>query len=54
MNKKIRVARLSIFSNTLLILKESFELFSKAYAPLLDRALPPAEVEPIFAIIRQQ
>lgn len=37
----------------LLILKESYELFSKAYAPLLDRALPKAEVEQIHAIIGQ-
>jgi len=35
----------------LLILKESFELFSRAYAPLLDRALPASEVEQINAII---
>ncbi len=37
----------------LLILKESFELFSRAYAPLLDRALPASEVEQITAIIRE-
>jgi len=37
----------------LLILRESFELFSRAYAPLLDRALPLSEVEQISAIIRQ-
>lgn len=35
----------------LLILKESFELFSKAYAPLLDLALPDEEVAKISAII---
>ena len=37
----------------LLILRESFELFSRAYAPLLDRALPVTEVEQISAIIQQ-
>lgn len=37
----------------LLILKESFDLFSRAYAPLLDRALPASEVEQITAIIRE-
>lgn len=37
----------------LLILKESFELFSRAYAPLLDRALPASEVEQITTIIRE-
>lgn len=37
----------------LLILRESFELFSRAYAPLLDRALPVSEVEQISAIIQQ-
>ncbi len=37
----------------LLILRESFELFSRAYAPLLDRALPASEVEQISAIIQQ-
>ncbi len=35
----------------LLILKESFELFSKAYAPLLDLALPPGDVAQISEII---
>jgi len=35
----------------LLILKESFELFYKAYAPLLDLALPPEDVANITAII---
>ena len=35
----------------LLILKESYELFSKAYAPLLDLALPAADVEQISGII---
>jgi cation diffusion facilitator family transporter len=38
----------------LLILKESFELFSKAYAPLLDLALPPAEVADISAMIQKR
>jgi cation diffusion facilitator family transporter len=37
----------------LLILKESFELFSKAYAPLLDLALPANDVAQISAIILQ-
>jgi len=37
----------------LLILKESFELFSRAYAPLLDRALPASEVSQISDIIQQ-
>ncbi len=36
----------------LLILKESFELFSKAYAPLLDLALPASEVAKISGIIQ--
>ncbi len=36
----------------LLILKESFELFSKAYAPLLDLALPAADVKQISEIIQ--
>ncbi len=35
----------------LLILKESFELFRRAFAPLLDHALPDAEVKEIAAII---
>jgi cation diffusion facilitator family transporter len=38
----------------LLILKESFELFSKAYAPLLDLALPAADVTRISEIIRNR
>jgi divalent metal cation (Fe/Co/Zn/Cd) transporter len=38
----------------LLILKESFELFSKAYAPLLDLALPASEVVQISGIIRNR
>ena len=37
----------------LLILKESFELFFKAYAPLLDLALPADEIAQISEIIRQ-
>ena len=37
----------------LLILKESFELFSKAYAPLLDLALPAHDVSHIAAIIQK-
>jgi len=37
----------------LLILKESFELFSRAYAPLRDRALPASEVSQISDIIQQ-
>lgn len=37
----------------LLILKESFELFSKAYAPLLDLALPVGDVGQISGIISQ-
>ncbi|MCK9204155.1 MAG: cation diffusion facilitator family transporter [Bacteroidales bacterium] len=37
----------------LLILKESFDLFSRAYAPLLDQALPASEVQQITAIIQQ-
>jgi len=37
----------------LLILKESYELFSKAYAPLLDLALPPGDVSQIAAIIQK-
>jgi cation diffusion facilitator family transporter len=36
----------------LLILKESYELFSKAYAPLLDSALPQTDVEKIKSIIQ--
>jgi cation diffusion facilitator family transporter len=35
----------------LLILKESFELFKKAYAPLLDITLPAGDVETISKII---
>ena len=38
----------------LLILKESFELFSKAYAPLLDLALPAADVTIISDIIQNR
>jgi len=37
----------------LLILKESYELFSKAYAPLLDLALPANDVTHIAAIIQK-
>lgn len=37
----------------LLILKESYELFSKAYAPLLDLALPADDVSHIGAIIQK-
>jgi len=37
----------------LLILKESYDLFSRAYAPLLDRALPASEVSQITDIIQQ-
>ena len=37
----------------LLILKESYELFSKAYAPLLDLALPADDVTHIAAIIQK-
>jgi cation diffusion facilitator family transporter len=37
----------------LLILKESYELFIKAYAPLLDHSLPESEVEAIAAVIRE-
>jgi len=37
----------------LLILKESYELFSKAYAPLLDLALPSHDVSHIAAIIQK-
>jgi cation diffusion facilitator family transporter len=36
----------------LLILKESYELFSKAYAPLLDLALPANDVSQIAEIIQ--
>jgi len=36
----------------LLILKESYELFSKAYAPLLDLALPALDVAQISGIIQ--
>jgi cation diffusion facilitator family transporter len=36
----------------LLILKESFELFNKAYAPLLDTALPKEEVVAIRLVIQ--
>jgi cation diffusion facilitator family transporter len=37
----------------LLILKESVQLFRKAYAPLLDTALPETEVEEISGVIRK-
>ncbi len=37
----------------LLILKESYELFMKAYAPLLDHALPESEIETITAVIQE-
>ncbi len=37
----------------LLILKESFDLFSKAYAPLLDLSLPPGDIEQIVSIIQR-
>jgi len=37
----------------LLILKESVEIFIKAYAPLLDAALPADEIELIRAIINR-
>lgn len=37
----------------LLILRESFELFMKAYAPLLDQSLPRKEVEQISGIIER-
>lgn len=37
----------------LLILKESFELFSKAFSPLLDSALPVADLETIKSILQQ-
>ncbi len=37
----------------LLILKESFELFSKAYAPLLDLSLPQSDIEQIVSIIQR-
>jgi cation diffusion facilitator family transporter len=36
-----------------LILRESFILFKKAYAPLLDTAIPDAEVEQINLLIRE-
>ncbi len=35
-----------------MILRESYELFSRAYEPLLDKSLPAQEVERIAAIIR--
>jgi cation diffusion facilitator family transporter len=38
----------------MLILKESFELFSKAYAPLLDLALPAGEVAEISDLIQNR
>ena len=38
----------------LLILKESYELFSKAYAPLLDLALPGKDLKRISAIIQNR
>ena len=37
----------------LLILKESFDLFSKAYAPLLDLSLPHDDIERIVTIIQR-
>ena len=37
----------------ILILKESYELFSKAYAPLLDLSLPAGDINQIMTIIRQ-
>jgi cation diffusion facilitator family transporter len=37
----------------LLILKESYELFSKAYAPLLDLSLPADDLDRISSIIRE-
>ncbi len=37
----------------MLILKESFDLFSKAYAPLLDLSLPPGDIEQIVTIIQR-
>jgi len=37
----------------LLILKESFDLFSKAYAPLLDLSLPQGDIEQIVSIIQR-
>jgi cation diffusion facilitator family transporter len=36
-----------------LILKESYQLFSKAYAPLLDVSLPENEIESIRSIIQK-
>jgi len=38
----------------LLILKESFDLFKRAYGPLLDTALPPGQVKQIEQIIADQ
>lgn len=37
----------------LLILKESYQLFRKAYGPLLDIALPEEDVETISRVIRE-
>ena len=37
----------------LLILRESYELFSKAYAPLLDTSLPKVEIEKVKSIIQE-
>jgi len=37
----------------LLILKESFDLFSRAYAPLLDLSLPDDDIKQIKIIIQQ-
>lgn len=37
----------------LLILRESFNLFRRAYGPLLDTALPPDEVQKIHQTIRK-
>jgi len=37
----------------MLILKESFDLFSKSYAPLLDQSLPASDIAHIMTIIRQ-
>jgi len=37
----------------LLILKESYDLFSKAFSPLLDTALPSEEIDSIKSILQQ-
>jgi len=37
----------------ILILKESYELFAKAYAPLLDTSLPEKEIEKIRLVIQE-